>query len=70
MSVRHIDHKMQSVHALVTDLSAQLPDISAIYCVVKYKNGAFAEMVCGESGDLAFAIMVLQKYLMENIEGV
>ena len=56
-----------SPHAIVSHLQAELEEISELYIIVKDKSGNYNEVVCGETGGLAFAIMVLQKYWMDHL---
>ena len=56
-----------SPHAVVQHLLNELNDIEELYIVVKDKKGNYNEVITGETGGLAFAILVLQKYFMEHI---
>lgn len=56
-----------SPHAIVSHLQNELADIDELYIVVKDKAGNYNEVICGETGGLAFAILVLQKYWMGSV---
>ena len=56
-----------SPYAIVSHLEHELPDIEELYIVVKDKKGNYNEVICGETGGLAFSIAVLQKHLMERM---
>jgi len=56
-----------SPHAIVSHLQGELDDIDEIYIVIKDKAGNYNEVICGETGGLAFAIAVLQKFLMRSL---
>lgn len=54
-------------YTLVTELAEKVDRIKAIYMVVEDKDGNFEEVLCGDIAGLCFSIVVLQKYLMENL---
>lgn len=56
-----------SPHAILCHLQHELPEIEELYIVIKDKKGNYNEVICGETGGLAFAILVLQKYFMDRI---
>lgn len=57
-----------SVLDIISNLSAHSHAIEEIYCVVKLKTGTVHEKMFGDRAGLAFAIIILQKYLMESID--
>lgn len=58
-----------SPHAIVSHLQAELSEIDEIYMVVKDKDGNYYEIICGETGGLAFSIQILQMYFADNARG-
>lgn len=54
-------------NSLLAQTQSELPEIESLFMAVKYKNGLTKPFICGSAGDLAFAIIVLEKYLMSKI---
>lgn len=67
--VRHLHSKgMASVHGVVTHLNERVEAISEIYTVVKLKDGSFYECISGDTGGMAFAVIVLQKHMLDILD--
>lgn len=56
-----------SPHAIICHLQNELSEIDELYIVLKDKSGNYNEVICGHTGGLSFAIVVLQKYLLERM---
>lgn len=56
-----------SPQTLLLDLQQEISEVEQLFMVVKYKDGQYGSKVAGKSDALAYAIAILQEFLLESI---